>query len=87
MANRQLIWSDIVENQQATTNDMRKNFETKLPKQALVTLRKPCILQSRNKRNRRQAASLKMTSLNIDRLLPIYTSIVLLRFEVVDIQN
>ena len=28
-----------------------------------------------------------MTSLNIDRLLPIYTSIVLLRFEVVDIQK
>ena len=50
MANRRLIWSDIVENQQSTTNDMRKNFETKLPKQALVTLRKPCILQSRNKK-------------------------------------
>ena len=54
---------------------MHMKFETEIPKQTWVTLLKAC-----------QAAILKLTLLKINRLLPIYTSIVPLKLGV-DIQS
>ena len=72
-----------------TTINMHMKFEIEIPKQTWLTLRKPCHLQSpetKKSNMARQAAILKMTLLKINRLLPIYISIVQLKFEV-DIQS
>ena len=72
-----------------TTINMHMKFEIETLKQTWLTLRKPCHLQSQEtekKQYGRQAAILKMTSLEINRILPIYISIVLLKFGV-DIQS
>ena len=72
-----------------TTINMHMKFEIETPTQTWLTLQKPCRIQSpetKKKQYGRQAAILKMTSLKINRLLPIYISIVPLKFEV-DIQS
>ena len=68
-----------------TTINMHMKFEIEISKQTWLTLRKPCHLQSpeTEKSNMAcQAAILKMKLLKINRLLPIYISIVPLKFEV-----
>ena len=67
-----------------TTINMHMKFEIEIPKQTWLTLRKPCHLQSPE--TKIQAAILKMMLLKINRLLPIYISIVPLKFEA-DIQS
>ena len=72
-----------------TTINMHIKFEIETPKQNWLTLRKPCRLQSpetEKKQYGHQAAILELTSLKINRLLPIYISIVPLKFGV-DIQS
>ena len=72
-----------------TTINMHMKFEIEIPKQTWLTSRKPWHLQSPETEKisyGRQAAILKMTLLKINRLLPIYISIVPLKFEV-DIQS
>ena len=72
-----------------TTIDMHMKFEIEIPKQTWLTLRKPCHLQSPENQKIQygcQAAILKMTLLKINRLLPIYISIVPLKFGV-DMQS
>ena len=68
-----------------TTIIMHMKFEIEIPKQTWLTLWKPRHLQSPETQKieyGRQAAILKMTLLKINRLLPIYISIVPLKFEV-----
>ena len=68
-----------------TTINKHMKFEIEIPKQTWLTLRKPCCLQSPETEKTlygHQAAILKMTSLKINRLLPIYISIVPLKFGV-----
>ena len=72
-----------------TTNNMHMKFEIKIPKQTWLTLPKPCHLQSPETEKSNMATRwpiLKMTLLKINRFLPIYISIVPLKFEV-DIQS
>ena len=72
-----------------TTINMHMKSEIEIPKQTWLTSRKPCHLQSPETEKilyGRRAAILKMTLLKINRLLPIYISIVPLKFEV-DIQS
>ena len=66
------------------TNHMHIKFETEVPKQTRVMLRKPCHLQSSETKKQfgRQAAILKMTSLHIARRLPKYPNVVQLKFGV-----
>ena len=63
------------------TNNMHMKFETENPKQTPETMLRT---ESRNWKIQygHQAAILKMTSMKINWLLPIYTSIVLLNFGV-----
>ena len=68
-----------------TTINMHMKFEIEIPKQTWLISRKPCHLQSPETEKSNMAA-LKMTLLKINRLLPIYISIVPLKFEV-DIQS
>ena len=68
------------------TINMHMKFEIEILKQTWHTLRKPCHLQSPETEKSNMAAILKMTLLKINRLLPIYISIVPLKFKV-DIQS
>ena len=68
-----------------TTINMHMKFEIETPKQNWLMLRKPCCLQS-PETEQKLAAILKLMSLKINRLLPKYISIVLLKFGV-DIQS
>ena len=68
-----------------TTINMHMKFKIETPKQTWVTLQKPCRLQSPETEKNNMAARRpfwKMTSLKINRLLPIYISIVPLKFGV-----
>ena len=63
---------------------MHMKFEIEISKQTWLTLRKPCHQQSPETEKTNMV--LKMTLLKINRLLPIYMSIVPQKFEV-DIQS
>ena len=71
------------------TNNMHMKFEIEIPKQTQVTLCKPCQLQSPDTKKIQygfQAAILKVTMLKINRLLPIHTGDVPVKFGL-DIQS
>ena len=61
-------------------------FEIEIPKQTWLTSQEPCHLLSPETEISNMASILKMTLLKINRLLPIYISIVPMKFEV-DIQS
>ena len=66
------------------TNIMYKTFDTDISKQTRLTLWKPCRPQGPNTKRSNMPAG--WTSLTINRLLPIYASILLLKFGV-DMQS
>ena len=68
-----------------TTINMHMKFEIEIPKQTWLTLWKPCHLQSPETKKiqyGRQAAILKVTSLKINRLLPMATINMHMKFEI-----
>ena len=84
--------SDVTENQQASAYDHHQhayevwNWNSKSNLTYTPETMPTNGVQKRKIQYGRQAAILKMTLLKINRLLPIYTSIVLMKFEV-DIQS